>query len=106
MNALHVRRMLGALVVTSMLLVSAGLLRIFADGADPNLVADFHALRTGQPLGQALVAAGVLVLVAAPVVRVVFALVGFERAGHRRMSAIAALLLVLLALAFVLGQAA
>jgi hypothetical protein len=106
MSALAVRRTLAVLVVTSMILVLAGLARIFADGGDANVVATFHALRTGQPLGQALVAAGVLLLVVTPVVRVGFALAGFVRARDRRLAALSVLLLALLALAFVLGRAA
>jgi uncharacterized membrane protein len=77
--------------------------RLTSPGAGfPHTVADV-ARGVANGRGQAIVALGLAVLIATPVLRVAIAMVGFAIERDRVLSAVSAIVLILLAVAFFLG---
>jgi uncharacterized membrane protein len=108
-------------VYTSLILISAGTLLSFAHGGYGGQAADLarltgprgafprtlgwfgHGLATLD--GQAVIVAGLLILILTPIVRVTVSLVGFARERDRTYVLITAAVLALLILSFALGKA-
>ena len=107
-------------VVTSLILVSIGLVVMFLQHPQalvssdqlqlltsphaefPHTIADvFHGMSTWQ--GEAIIAVGLLTLIATPVMRVAVAIVAFIFQGDRIFTAITTVVLFLLLLSFFLG---
>jgi uncharacterized membrane protein len=110
-------------VAVSLLVIAAGTLRSFVqDGGYGNLASDVPRLtgpagafpRTASWLlgglraldGQAVIVAGLLLLIATPVLRVGVSIVVFGRERDRPYMAIASAVLMLLLLSFALGYSA
>jgi uncharacterized membrane protein len=108
-------------VAVSLLVIAAGTLRSFVqDGGYGTLASDVPRLagpagafpRSGSWLlgglkalnGQAIIVAGLLLLIATPVMRVAVSIVVFARERDRTYTAIAAAVLMLLLLSFALGN--
>ena len=116
-----ISRVLRIGVYTSLALIAAGTIRSFsagtygtlpsdrvrlsgAGGAFPRSLAWFlHGLAHLD--GQAIIVAGLLILILTPVVRVTVSLIGFARERDRTYVAITAAVLLLLLLSFALGKA-
>ncbi len=95
---------IGLLAVGSLLLVAGGAspLGRFWPRLDPAaLLADLVALRAAAWLW-----AGLIVMLSTPLLRVATATLGFARAGERRMAALGAAVLLVVALAVAAGMAA
>ena len=119
MEALISRILLGG-VLLSMAIVLVGIVLMFAHRSDridsaaelkrltvaaafPHTVADvYRGVATGQ--GRAVIALGLIVLLATPILRVAISLVGFAVERDWTYTAICAIVLVLLALSFFLGK--
>jgi uncharacterized membrane protein len=114
-------RVLTVGVAVSLLVIAAGTLRSFVqDGGYGTLASDVPRLagpagafpRTGSWLlgglkaldGQAVIVAGLLLLIATPVMRVAVSIVVFARERDRAYMAIASAVLMLLLLSFALGN--
>lgn len=116
-----ISRVLRTGVYTSLTLISAGTLLSFARGGYGGQPADLarltgpggafprtlgwftHGLATLD--GQAVIVAGLLILILTPIVRVTVSLVGFARERDRTYVLITAAVLALLVLSFALGKA-
>jgi uncharacterized membrane protein len=77
--------------------------RLTSPGASfPHTVADVaRGVAAGR--GKAIVALGLAILIATPILRVAIAMIGFAIERDRVLSAVSAIVLILLALAFMLG---
>lgn len=116
-----ISRVLRVGVGTSLVLIAVGSLLSFLEGdysrspaevarltgpggAFPRTVAWFaHGLAHGD--GQAVIVAGLLILILTPIVRVAVSLIGFVREKDRIYTVITAVVLILLLVSFALGKA-